>query len=77
MTAGTIGLFGDQRPELLPTFRRATTYRPLFLQLVFQQLKALQFAIDDGLADAPLDIYHGDFLEGGRGEILLSRGSRA
>lgn len=72
MRRGTIGLFGSDRLTLLPTFRAG--YRgPLpMLQLIEKQLH------DEGLnaprlkkLAASIELFHGDQLELGRGEILL------
>ncbi len=74
MKRGTIGLLGGERPALLPSFRYACRIHPLFLRLVFKQLDRCGFPVDDDLAIAEVDTYHGDLLEGGRGEILLRAG---
>ncbi len=71
MSRGTLGIFGDQRPPLLPSFRRGSVFSPLFLRLVFQRLRGLGFAIADALDFAEYQLYHGDFIEGGRGEIIV------
>lgn len=73
MKRGTVGLFGDGPPELLPTFRRACTYRPQVLPLIFRQLRAQGFAVADELFHADYDLYNGDFLALGKGEVLLRR----
>ena len=39
MRRGTIGLFGTAPPALLPTFRAAGRFRPLFLRLLFRELQ--------------------------------------
>lgn len=73
MRRGTIGVFGTPRPTPLPTFKSG--YRgPLpMLRLLESQLAAEAFAVDrlPQLADA-VELYHGDFLHRGRGELLLS-----
>jgi formylmethanofuran dehydrogenase subunit C len=71
MKRGTLAFLGPERPPLLPTFRRACRYRPEMLPLVYRQLRRLDFAIPDHLFTCAYDLYNGDFLEGGRGEILL------
>lgn len=71
MKRGTIGLFGDERPTLLPTFRRACRYQPMALRLALQLLRRRHFAVPDELLFAVFELYNGDFLEGGRGEILV------
>jgi formylmethanofuran dehydrogenase subunit C len=71
MRRGTIGLFGPHPAALLPSFRYGATYRPDVVRLMLQSLRDQEFPLDDSLWSAPLDIYHGDLLESGRGEILL------
>lgn len=71
MKRGTIGFFGTQRPPLLPTFRPACRYRPDVLPLAFRHLQKLGFPVQPALFDCDFDLYNGDFLAGGRGEILL------
>jgi len=81
MLRGTIGLFGGgplgaQRPTLLPTFRPACKLAPQFMGLMRRQLQTVGIDVPN-LDVANLDvaskveIYNGDFLRGGRGEILL------
>jgi formylmethanofuran dehydrogenase subunit C len=71
MRRGMLGLFGTPRPNLLPTFRYACRYRPAALQLIAKQLTASGFPIDREVLTADVDLFHGDLLEGGRGEILM------
>lgn len=72
MRRGTIGLFGAQQaPAMLPTFRYASRIQPLFLRLYLRRLQTLGFTIDKEFLNAAFDRYCGDFLEHGRGEILL------
>jgi formylmethanofuran dehydrogenase subunit C len=71
MRRGTLGLFGPEPPPLLPTFRRATRFRPPFLRLMFAELARLGFAFDPALATAEYWLYCGDMIEEGRGEILM------
>jgi formylmethanofuran dehydrogenase subunit C len=71
MKRGTLAFLGPERPPLLPTFRRACRYRPEVLPLVFRHIRSRDFAIPDRLFTCAYDLYNGDFLEGGRGEILL------
>jgi formylmethanofuran dehydrogenase subunit C len=72
MRRGTIGLFGSVRATLLPTFRAG--YRgPLpVLHLLEKHLHDEGFAVPRlrNLAGT-IELFHGDLLEGGRGEILL------
>ncbi|MEX2187414.1 MAG: formylmethanofuran dehydrogenase subunit C [Pirellulales bacterium] len=71
MKRGTIGLFGDANPTMLPTFRRACRYQPIALRVALQTLRNQHFAVRDDLLAAQFHLYNGDFLEGGRGEILV------
>ena len=70
MRRGTIGLFGAEAPSMLPSFRSAGRARPLFMQLVLRQLKDANFPVPEDLFAGEFEQFHGDFLEGGRGEIL-------
>jgi formylmethanofuran dehydrogenase subunit C len=70
MRRGTIGLFGENPPPVLPTFKRAGTYRPQFLAVYFQHLQRMGFAIPEHLLNSPVHRYSGDLLELGKGEIL-------
>jgi formylmethanofuran dehydrogenase subunit C len=73
MRRGTIGLFGNVRPTLLPTFRAG--YRgPLpVLHLLEKHLHDEGFAVPRlrNLAGV-IELFHGDLLEGGRGEIVAA-----
>jgi formylmethanofuran dehydrogenase subunit C len=73
MRRGTIGVFGSSRPTLLPTFKSG--YRgPLpVLRMLEAQLAAESFAPEKlpSLANA-VELYHGDLLQLGRGELLLA-----
>jgi len=71
MRRGTIGLLGKTRPPLLATFRYGCRFQPAFLRLLCSQLQQHGFPVPAGLASTPVDLYHGDLIEGGRGEILL------
>src|SRR5262245_27863840 len=71
MKRGTIAFLGKTAPPLLPTFRRACRYRPDILPLIYRHLRRLDFAVSDELLDCSYDLYNGDFLAGGRGELLL------
>lgn len=72
MRRGTIGLFGRQRPLLSPTFCRGHLGPLSVLHLLEKHLHELAFESPRlrVLAGA-VELYHGDMLELGRGEILL------
>lgn len=71
MKRGTIALLGDANPTLLPTFRRACRLQPMAFRVVLRSLRNHHFEIPDELLAAQFDLYNGDFLSGGRGEILV------
>jgi formylmethanofuran dehydrogenase subunit C len=71
MKRGTIAFLGPTAPPLLPTFRRACRYRPEVLQLIYRQLRRHEFRIPDELFTCAYDLFNGDFLAGGRGELLI------
>jgi formylmethanofuran dehydrogenase subunit C len=76
MRRGTLGLFGPNPPPLLPTFRFGSTYQPLIMRMVLRGLRSRGFAIDASLdwaalEGAELDLYHGDLVALGKGEVFL------
>lgn len=56
---------------VLPTFRAAATYRPVFLQLFLRRLAALGFPTPEHWFTSRYRRYCGDLLELGRGELLV------
>ncbi|MDB5306641.1 MAG: formylmethanofuran dehydrogenase subunit [Gemmataceae bacterium] len=73
MKRGTI--FAGGVDELPPSFRYSCEYRPTFLPLYLRPLKAVMAAVPDPSVGGPVSCYRGDLLHGGRGEILIGRGS--
>lgn len=71
MKRGTIAFLGTSAPPILPTFRRACRYRPDALAVLFRHLARHEFPIDDAVLTSAFDLYNGDFLCGGRGELLV------
>ncbi len=71
MRRGTLGLFGPNPPPLLPSFRYGSTFQPTMVRLLLRDLRQRGFRVDDALFDAAYDLYHGDLVSVGRGEILL------
>ncbi len=71
MHRGTLGFFGPTAPPLLPTFRHACRYRPDILKLTFAHLRELGFPVPVDAAEMEVDLYNGDMIEGGRGEMLI------
>jgi formylmethanofuran dehydrogenase subunit C len=71
MRRGTIVLAGGDSTQLLPTFRYACRYRPGFLPLVVKQLERCGLRLDPSVAAAEYDLFGGDMLDLGRGEIFV------
>lgn len=71
MKRGTIAFLGIDSPPLLPTFRHACRYRPDIFRLIFQHLHRSQAPIAEEALAVMFELYNGDLLEGGLGEILL------
>jgi formylmethanofuran dehydrogenase subunit C len=71
MKRGTIAFLGTEAPPLLPTFRKACRYRPDIFRVIYRHLRDAQANIAEETLAAPFDLYQGDMLEGGRGEILI------
>jgi len=72
MRRGTIGIFVSERPPLLPTFRYGCRLRPVFLAMLFKELARLGYPIPPSLLDTDCELYHGDLLALGRGEVLFA-----
>ncbi len=66
---GTIALFGAL-PALLPGYRYACRYRPVFMNLYLGILRAHGFSIRDDLLGGCFDRYAGDLAGLGKGELL-------
>ena len=73
MRRGTLGLLGPNPPAMLPSFRYACTARPQVLPVMIRDLRRQGFAIDEALLAADCDVYNGDLVALGRGEILVRR----
>jgi formylmethanofuran dehydrogenase subunit C len=71
MRRGTLALLGPNPPQLLPSFRYATTYQPQTIKLMLRELKGKGFVMDEALMRSEFDLYHGDFVSLGKGEILF------
>ncbi len=74
MRRGTIVLMGGEPYAPLPTFHRACRCPLQILRMVDQTLHAHAFPSPIRLSDQLFDLYNGDLLEGGRGELLLRAG---
>jgi formylmethanofuran dehydrogenase subunit C len=71
MRRGTIAFLGDQHPPMLPTFRRACRFEPDALKVIARYLRSFDFRAPLDRLLSPYELYNGDLIEGGRGEILL------
>lgn len=71
MRRGTIALLGSTPPQLLPTFRYATTSPSNFLRFLFTSLVKKGFAVDRSWFDQEFELHHGDLVSLGKGEIFL------
>ena len=74
MRRGTLAFCGPA-PEVLPSFRRACRFQPAALQLIFRQLQRDGFQVADACLRDSYDLYNGDLIEGGRGEMLVRAAS--
>ncbi len=78
MRRGTIALFSTiSTPDMLPTFRQACTYRPVYLQIYLRELAKAGFPVPPECFQASYRRYLGDFLEMGKGEILIRAAASA
>ncbi len=66
---GTIVTFHNA--DLLPTYRLDCSYRPGFLNLVFQSLRSRGLSIPNEFTEGSFQRYSGDFNRLGKGEILI------
>jgi formylmethanofuran dehydrogenase subunit C len=72
MRRGTIGILGQHKPpDVLPTFRTACAYQPVFLRFYLTELCRAGFSVPGDCFEARYRRYCGDFLESGRGEIFI------
>jgi formylmethanofuran dehydrogenase subunit C len=73
MKRGAIVLFsGDGgSPSLLPTFKFDCTYRPVWIDLYLRQLREWGVSVPEASMRGLYRRYSGDFVEHGKGEILV------
>ena len=70
MHRGTLIFLSEEKPEILPTFTHAGKQQPLVMTMLNRELSKLGYG-PAGLLLNEFDLYHGDHIEGGRGEILV------
>ena len=73
MRRGTIAFLGGESPPILPSFRFACRYRPEVMLLLLRHVRSCGFPLPDGTLAAGYDLFNGDLIEGGRGELLVRR----
>jgi len=71
MRRGTIAFLRKESISILPTFRFGCRFQPGFFRLVAQHLRQVQAPFAEESLTASYDLFHGDRLAGGRGEILV------
>ncbi len=71
MRRGTLIFLGKEMPPLLPTFRYGCTGHPVVLSLLERHLQRHDFPLPEARFRGGFQLYHGDLLEGGRGEVLF------
>ena len=71
MRRGTLGLFGPNPPQLLPSFRYASTYRPQVVSLLLNTIRHQGFQVDETLMSGDFDLFNGDLVALGKGEVLF------
>jgi len=72
MKRGTIAFLDPQSvPDVLPTFRDTGNCRPTFLRVFLKHLAERGWPVPEGSLDALYHRYNGDFLELGKGELLV------
>jgi len=73
MKRGTIALLGQASLPILPSFQFACQYRPEAMTLLLRHVRSLGFPLPEDRLAASYDLYNGDLIEGGRGELLVRR----
>ncbi len=71
MRRGTLAFLGPAAPPMLPSFRYACRYCPPVMPLLLRRLRQREFPVAQELLACDYRLFHGDLIEGGRGEILV------
>jgi formylmethanofuran dehydrogenase subunit C len=71
MHGGTIAMFGPTPPPVLPSFRFDRTAPPEKLGLVLRELREKGLRLDESQLPAKADVYVGDLVAEGAGELYL------
>jgi formylmethanofuran dehydrogenase subunit C len=74
MVRGTIVLASEQSPNgdqlLMPIFKRSGSFRPTILRMLCQSINRTRESVP--IPQCAFDLYHGDLLKGGRGEVFIA-----
>lgn len=73
LRGGAIGIFGPEPPPMLPTFRFERFAQPEKLRLALDELRDKGLPIDETALPAEADVFVGDLVESGAGEIYCRR----
>ena len=71
MRRGTLALLGPSQTPLLPSFRFAARFRPQVMSVLLRTLIAQGFPVDRSLLNCEFELWHGDLVSLGRGEVLF------
>jgi formylmethanofuran dehydrogenase subunit C len=71
MRRGTLALLGENPPPLLPTFRHAGRFPMTAMTILFRLLAEKGFSLTETRPLTSVELYHGDMVSLGRGEIML------
>ena len=75
MKRGSLVCFGSP-PTLLPTFRFACVYQPVFVRIFLKQLQDWNFTPAQRSVDDSFARYSGDLVSLGKGEVLVACAER-
>lgn len=71
MTRGSIVLAGGNIHPLLPTFSSGGKFPVPVLPMIAKWLRDQEFVFENKALDSPFEMFHGDWLKGGRGEVFV------
>jgi formylmethanofuran dehydrogenase subunit C len=71
MHCGTIALLGPTPPPILPSFRFDRTTQPEKLATVLREVRKKGLRVDESQLPADVDVYVGDLVAEGTGEVFL------
>jgi formylmethanofuran dehydrogenase subunit C len=77
MRRGTIAILGANPPQLLPSFRYSSTYISPSMRVLLRLIKQYGFAFDQSLLQSDYQLFRGDLVSIGRGEIVFRGDSLA